>query len=489
MMTVSFKMQFNRLGLFCCTSSLLSHNKRLANLIPIVLVWMLGATAQSLAQTTASTETSVETGVETSVEASVKTTAPPISQDATTPELVNINAPAAAQSLDPQVLRDLDTQFAKVRATLEQEDAFSEVLGENYLSYGLLLKSAGRFEEARDMFMDALHITKINNGIYAIEQRPILKALFETNYALGNSEGFEDNLTRILWLERKASQLAKQQTGKYTGAHEDFYAYDMVLQLGNHYIDRFLYRTVSSEAGLEELSKAKRYFQYAVRRYGNQTLENQVPPFGELALVAYLRSKIQPVQLRSSFADNNSSRNARFLQGTNSIDHRSLNYAAGSNSLKAYLEKARRENNTEHIVTALLNMADMNLLFDNSGIALQLYKHAWEEAQQLASDHPIVASFNQPVQLPAFNYARPRQLIERKKASVFVPMQFSVDKFGRVAQMSALAPDNPHYRYASKVKRTLKRTKFRPVIKDGETIGSGITQDNVRLLVKRQKNN
>jgi len=85
-----------------------------------------------------------------------------------------------------QLSRDIEQQFKALRATLETEDAFSEKLGENYLGYGMLLRESGQYDEAIEAFVNALHISKVNNGIYSLEQRPALKALFDTHYALQN---------------------------------------------------------------------------------------------------------------------------------------------------------------------------------------------------------------------------------------------------------------------------------------------------------------
>ena len=65
--------------------------------------------------------------------------------------------------IDPQLRADLDAQFQRLQSSLETEDAFSEALGEDYLSYGLLLTQAGRYDDAREALTDAAHISKINN--------------------------------------------------------------------------------------------------------------------------------------------------------------------------------------------------------------------------------------------------------------------------------------------------------------------------------------
>jgi len=116
----------------------------------------------------------------------------------------NIAAQGARASLniDPQLRADLDAQYNRVQKNKETADAFSESLGEDYLSYGLLLKRAGRLDEASDVLVDAAHISKINNGLNAVEQRPYLAALFDIHMLQDNTEDADKALQRIIWLER-----------------------------------------------------------------------------------------------------------------------------------------------------------------------------------------------------------------------------------------------------------------------------------------------
>jgi len=120
--------------------------------------------------------------------------------------IIENQANRAAQlslNIEPQLKADLDAQYQRLQETLETADAFSESLGEDYLSYGLLLKRARRYDDAREVLIDAAHINKINNGLNAIEQRPYLAALFDIYLLQGDTEAADKSIKRIIWLEKQ----------------------------------------------------------------------------------------------------------------------------------------------------------------------------------------------------------------------------------------------------------------------------------------------
>jgi len=396
--------------------------------------------------------------------------------DAVPATLASAKPQTVVPSFDPKVLKNLDQQFQKVQQARETEDAFSAALGENYFSYGLLLKDVGRYDEAREMFLDALHITKINQGIYSIEQRPILKALFDVHFALGNSESFEDNLSRIIWLEKKERDL------------DDDFAFELALKVGNYYINQYLYNPIPSETSVALLDKARRYLSFAVARYGDAPLNEKLMPYGELALISYLRSSAdRPLSRAGSFTQP-TRRSEQFFRRTEvGFDQRAIAFNSGERSLKTYLLKAREDESTDQAVHALLGLGDVNLLFSRTGIATQYYQLAWLEVKKLAEDHPLHQQFKQPVQLPAFNYAQDRQPIERKNASLYIPMTFSVDRFGQVNNIVKINEGEPNFKYFNKARRALRKAKFRPTINEGVTVATDRLSEEVRIFVKRDK--
>ena len=158
--------------------------------------------------------------------------------------LINVNP---LITVSPELRASLKRQFQQIQILKETEDAFSEQLGESYRAYGRSLTQAGRTEEARAMLVNALHIIKVNDGVNSIEQRPVLRELFEMNLALGNTKEMTAQVDRVIWLENRHSE------------EQDSYSFDMVVRLGNYYLDLYLKKPVSTELNLNHLNKATRY--------------------------------------------------------------------------------------------------------------------------------------------------------------------------------------------------------------------------------------
>ena len=379
-------------------------------------------------------------------------------------------------NIDPQLRADLDAQYKRVEKNRETADAFSESLGEDYLSYGLLLKRAGRLDEARDVLIDAAHISKINNGLNAPEQRPYLAALFDLHMLQDNTEAANKAIQRIIWLESQNPDVRDDLT------------YPLALRMGGRYLDQFLYKPIAGSESLENLSQADLYFNYVLRQYGGNPITEIKLPYGELALVNFWRSKVAAASSAPANLPTFSGRGTRLGQFPTTRNSTFANVVAPSGGvffsraefyLKRYLARTRSEGTPQMVVKALLNLGDINLMLERRLVASEYYKLAWTEALKLAPDDPFLQTFDQPVALPDFEYALARKHVVQGNQALLVPMKFKVDQFGRVGDVQPIEEGNKNFPYFSKAKRTVRRTVYRPIIKDGNLVATGLVSDNV----------
>jgi len=369
----------------------------------------------------------------------------------------------------------LATQFDQIQLLKETEDAFSERLGESYLSYGRVLMQAGRTEEARKMFVNALHITKINNGVNSIEQRPILRELFEMNFAMSNFEETEDNLQRIIWLEKKVPE------------NRDNYSYDLVVRLGNFFLDQYLSEPVISELSLVRLNKSTKYLSYALNRYGDRPLSEVLLPYGELALAHHLKSRIKSDVDRSFYQETRQ----RSYTDLNRVKERSSSrlssFARSESYLKNYLAKAKDEKDLVNTLRALLGLGDLNLLSGRQNAAQNYYDLAWTGAQNLPIDHPIVTSFEGPVKLPSFSFSVVRLPVEMEGNFETIPVSVTIDETGRVKRVAREALIDVTTSKTNRARRIAKRARFRPAIENGKLIASDGFPYEVKISVLKTK--
>jgi len=377
--------------------------------------------------------------------------------------------------LSPELRSSLERQFQEIQTLKETEDAFSEQLGESYLAYGRTLMQAGRIDESRKMLVNALHIAKINNGVTSIEQRPILRELFEMNFALGNTEETEEHLNRIIWLEKKVPN------------KDDIYSFDLVVRLGSYYLDLYLNNPIVSEQSLNYLNSSTRYLGYAVNRYGDKPLSQILLPYGELALAHHFKSRIQHEVDRSFYQD---TRQRSYTDLNRSAPRQGLRLNSFSRSeryLKDYLRKAKNERDLINTIQALLGLGDLNLLADKINTAGKYYDLAWSGAQNLPVAHPLVESFNSPVKLPSFNFAVVRRPIAPVREFETIPLSINVDDDGKVRKVAREALIDTSVSNTNRARRIAKRVRFRPVIENGKLIAVNEYRYEVQISVRKPK--
>jgi len=380
-------------------------------------------------------------------------------------------------SLTPELRKSLELQFQEIQTLKETEDAYSEQLGESYLSYGRGLMQAGRIDESRKMLVNAQHIAKINNGVNSIEQRPILRELFEMNLALGNVEETEDHLGRIIWLEKKDP------------SNRDLYSFDMVARLGNYYLDLYLDNQNLSELSLSYLNSSIRWLSYAINRYGDRPLSEVLLPYGELALAYHMRGRISNEADRSfPQTQNQRQRQLLDLERVSSVSFFSGNsFARSENYLKHYLRKSKEERDLINTVRALLALGDLNILSDRVNSASRYYDLAWTGAQNLPVTHPLAESFNAPVRLPSFNFSVVRQPRESDREVELVPLSINVDDDGRVRKVGREALSEASVSSTTRARRIVKRSRFRPIIENGKLTSVKDYHYNVEVTSRRSK--
>ena len=384
--------------------------------------------------------------------------------------------------LEPELRTSLETIFARIVELQETEDAFSANLGEAYLTYGQALIRAGRLQEARKMLANALHITKINNGVNSIEQRPVLATMFELAIAQENLTASEELIERILWLENSAMDRDEL----------DDFSFPLLLRLGTRYLDLYLYRPIKSATALHQLDQSQRFLGHAVKRYGDRPINQLYMPYGELALVHLIKNKFNQENERTMFPTNDRRASELLRWGLKDLpDIKPIghSYRSAEKQLFAYLTKSLEENELEHTVKAFISLGDLDLLFNRRESAAQYYEKAWESAQALPAGHALLKKFQQPTALPDFFYAMPREDVEGKLATVLVPLTFALDKYGKVQHFADDTDASTSSKLVSRAKRAARRLVFRPAIERGQMVPAEQVSYEVKVKVPRDEVN
>jgi tetratricopeptide (TPR) repeat protein len=80
----------------------------------------------------------------------------------------------------------VDTYLAQVRAQEISGSTYSPLLGESVLGMARSLHNAGEYVRALEAYQRAMHISRVNNGIYSLSQEPMIRGMIETYQAVGD---------------------------------------------------------------------------------------------------------------------------------------------------------------------------------------------------------------------------------------------------------------------------------------------------------------
>ncbi|MDH3281642.1 MAG: hypothetical protein OEQ18_11000 [Gammaproteobacteria bacterium] len=95
-------------------------------------------------------------------------------------------------------------RYADAVARLEEEyTAYDSLLSEQLLSLGLQLQSHGQHEDALNAFKRALHVTRINEGLYALGQVPIINRMLDSLTSAGLWNDAHRQFDYLYWLNKR----------------------------------------------------------------------------------------------------------------------------------------------------------------------------------------------------------------------------------------------------------------------------------------------
>ncbi|MGV3591815.1 MAG: hypothetical protein ACO1PZ_08995 [Gammaproteobacteria bacterium] len=98
---------------------------------------------------------------------------------------------------------DITAYRARISDTLANSNPYSLALREQYDSLGTLLQQAGEHEDAIAAFENAMHIDRVNGGLYTLDQIPLVEKMIASHDALGNAEDVNDLHSYLFYIQQK----------------------------------------------------------------------------------------------------------------------------------------------------------------------------------------------------------------------------------------------------------------------------------------------
>ncbi len=382
---------------------------------------------------------------------------------------------SVANQLAPRSILD-DTNTDTILSDSKEDDyldAISELeqrhgpyhvdLSQYLTGLGINYQARGKHEQAAEVFRRAMHVSRISEGLYSLNQAPILERLIESNVASGDWEAASESHQYLYWLHRRNF-----------GA-DDPRMLPIITKLSNWHLNAY---ALDVGAGLfQHLINAHNLYSMAVNIIDQTYGQNDIRLVGALRgltvsnyyLATYQTSTAKQADFNSGYgsAKANADEKAR-------LDQYILNsYSSGKRAISrirhVYASNPDAANTAE--IKAQIQLADWNLLFNRWHTAIDMYQKAYDTLA--ASPEGAVTTkeyFGRPVALPDLPLLK-GNLDTTNDAKEYVTVSFDVTQHGRARNVEILeANPEDSVRNRSRVRKALKVAKFRPRFENGAPI-------------------
>lgn len=114
------------------------------------------------------------------------------------------NAGGAMVPAPANLQADITAYRARIDDTRANASPYSSELREQYAALGTLLQQSGDHEEAIEAFESAMHIDRVNTGLYTLDQIPIVEKIIASHEALGHDTEVDDLHGYLFYIQQKS---------------------------------------------------------------------------------------------------------------------------------------------------------------------------------------------------------------------------------------------------------------------------------------------
>lgn len=362
----------------------------------------------------------------------------------------------AASPPSPEAQRHLEA----VRAIEDEGGAYAPGLPQQLLGLGLAYQQEGRHAEAVETLNRAVHISRVNEGLYNAGDIPILEHLIESYAALGDWEQVDNRYQQVFRIH-----------------HRNYGEHDARLLPALQKLSSWHLRAYIDEMGgepLNHLLTARNLFDSSV-----QILQQNYGPadariagtLRQRALVDYyLASYAPPAQEDFSFGAETAEQAAAQTYVVNS-------FISGREALRRVVELRQQDGNSTELERsrALAELADWHQLFNRRQTALRIYQEAWTLGAQAGETSPrILASvFGQPLALPVLPAELDAAAPATAAGPAWITIRFAVNEAGRAQDVEVIESSPPAAdKHVSRLRKRLLGTAFRPRFDAGQPVAT-----------------
>ena len=361
--------------------------------------------------------------------------------------------------------------LAAVSRTERERGPYSSALVDPLAEAARAFQLAGRHRYAIRYFKRALHLTRLNAGLYDVSQLPLLDQLSASQIALGQLEAADHTRDYLYRVQREHYPPGDRDLLQAAIAHTHWKREAYLEGFGNdtfvHLLDihRLHSQVVDRIAESDKYSPA------------------QIPHLYERMRSEYLMSRYEG-EAPPVFKVHGSGFTGNHLTVNTSLDRERFrvlkkhNFRNGRMTMERIVKvlKRQRPPDLSALTQAQIALGDC-MWWDQPARARQCYEEAyalWD--QDGIADTDPAALFRQPVELPEDEIFQPGGLSLEPKMNARAVVRFDVSRLGQVLDIEYLEVEaesedkTEHARLA--LHRMLRDFRFRPIVRNGEVVAA-----------------
>jgi hypothetical protein len=375
---------------------------------------------------------------------------------------------------DPSFIARMDSirEYAESIETIEFEGGvWDRSLIEELSTLGELQQRQGDHATAIETFDRVIHVSRINNGLHTMDQIPAIEQKIESYLATSDWEQADLFYNYMFYVQQK------------TYGSTDPRIIPMLGRLANWNLRAF--NIGFGESSGLRLSSAQLLFGAAAKMvdvHFGRSDERYVDYQQSIANSAYLMSRHPELVTEMNRPEFRLNQDALRQKLISSEYADSRGFQAGEEALlNIVTQKEVDDGISTSLAEATTNLGDWYLMFGRRKAATQMYANAWQIISELENSEELLNEyFGQVIPLPTFLDA-PTSLVfasgdekDTKDLNVgIVDLSFDVTENGVVRNLEIVSGETEeNSMILGRLRRQVRSSVFRPVIKDGAAIRS-----------------
>ncbi len=396
-------------------------------------------------------------------------------QPAPAPQIENPLPVFADLSLEQQAylerLQDIGS-YEQALEELEYEGgAWSQDVAQELETLGGLLLQQGEYEQAVTVFDRAVHINRVNHGLFSPQQVPLVQRVVEGHVALGQWKEADEQQQYAFYVQTKAY-----------GANDP--------RMISVFEDMARWNLTSFYRGMDEDPTLRLLQTFLLYRAAADTVANHFGP-RDPRYLPLLKKTADASDMMARFTmpgtgvSTPTNSNIRMVSEFAGRSTRPQGGGGGEVALARIVDfyaDERRPDTQETrmmLARARAELADWYLQRDRRQAALRLYEQAWQALAE--SDGPELAqqAFSEIVFLPSFtSFAAEKKEalglnVDSGARIGYVDVAFDVSRYGRMTDFEILAQEPPELRRIElQIISAMRDRMARPRMAEGRTVDS-----------------